>query len=157
MRVGIGYDIHKLVKGKKLVLGGVRVPFHKGLSGHSDADVLLHAICDAMLGAASLSDIGTFFPDTDSRYKDIKSEKLLRKVKALITQKKLSVANIDTIIIAGRPRLQPFVSDIRKNIASILDVPEYAISVKTKTSQGIGPSGRGLTVEAFSVVTLRGR
>ena len=157
MRVGIGYDIHKLVKGKKLVLGGVRVPFHKGLSGHSDADVLLHAICDAMLGAASLSDIGTFFPDTDSRYKDIKSEKLLRKVKALITQKKLSVANIDTIIIAGRPRLQPFVSDIRKNIASILDVPEYAISVKTKTAQGIGPSGRGLTVEAFSVVTLRGR
>ena len=145
------------MKGRKFILGGVKIPFHKGLTGHSDADTLLHAICDAMLGAAGLSDIGTFFPDTDARYKNIASAKLLKKVNTLITQKKFAINNIDTIIIAGKPKLLPFVPIIRKNIASILGIPECAISVKAKTSQGIGPSGKGEAVEAFSVVTLKGR
>ncbi|MBL7157903.1 MAG: 2-C-methyl-D-erythritol 2,4-cyclodiphosphate synthase [Candidatus Omnitrophica bacterium] len=157
MRTGIGYDIHKLVTGRKLVLGGVEIPFKKGLEGHSDADVLLHAICDAMLGAAGLNDIGTYFPDTDTRYKDIESVKLLKKVSELVTGKRLAVNNIDTIIIAGEPRLLAFVPLIRKNVAGILEISESALSIKAKTAQGIGPAGKGEAIEAFSVVTLKER
>jgi len=157
MRTGIGYDIHKLVTGRKLVLGGVEIPFKKGLEGHSDADVLLHAICDAMLGAAGLNDIGTYFPDTDTRYKDIESAELLKKVSELITGKRLAVNNIDTIIIAGEPKLLAFVPLIRKNVAGILEISESALSIKAKTAQGIGPAGKGEAIEAFSVVTLKER
>ena len=157
MRTGIGYDIHKLVTGRKLVLGGVEIPFKKGLEGHSDADVLLHAICDAMLGAAGLNDIGTYFPDTDTRYKDIESVKLLKKVSELVTGKRLAVNNIDTIIIAGEPKLLAFVPLIRKNVAGILEISESALSIKAKTAQGIGPAGKGEAIEAFSVVTLKER
>jgi len=157
MRTGIGYDIHKLVTGRKLVLGGVEIPFKKGLEGHSDADVLLHAICDAMLGAAGLNDIGTYFPDTDTRYKDIESAELLKKVSELITGKRLAVNNIDTIIIAGEPKLLAFVPLIRKNVAGILKISESALNIKAKTAQGIGPAGKGEAIEAFSVVTLKER
>ena len=157
MRTGIGYDIHKLVEGRALVLGGVKIPFEKGLEGHSDGDALLHAVCDAMLGAAGLSDIGTFFPDTDERYKDIESAKLLKKVNELITEKRFAVNNIDTIVIAGEPKLLPFVPLIRKNISGILEIPENAISVKAKTAQGIGPAGSGEAVEAHALVTLKER
>ena len=157
MRTGIGYDIHKLVEGRALVLGGVKIPFEKGFEGHSDGDALLHAVCDAMLGAAGLSDIGTFFPDTDERYKDKESAKLLKKVNELITEKRFAVNNIDTIVIAGEPKLLPFVPLIRKNISGILEIPENALSIKAKTAQGIGPAGSGEVIEAFSVVTLKER
>ena len=151
MRIGIGYDIHKLVEGRKLILGGVDIPFEKGLLGHSDADVLTHAICDAILGAAALGDIGQHFPDTDPQYLDISSLLLLKRVAELVTPKYI-INNIDSIIIAQRPKLAPFIPDMRKNIAQVLDIER--VSVKAKTMENLGVVGEGKAIVAEAVVSL---
>src|SRR5215216_3215336 len=136
-RIGIGYDIHRLVEGRKLVIAGVEIPFEKGLLGHSDSDVLTHAICDALLGAAALGDIGTHFPDTDARYKGASSLDLLARVVELITDRGYRVANVDAVVIAERPRLRPHVEAMREHLASALQVEIDAVSVKAKTSEGL--------------------
>ena len=153
MRIGIGYDIHKLVEGRKLILGGVDVPFEKGLLGHSDADVLTHAICDAILGAAALGDIGQHFPDTDPKYLGVSSLLLLKQIAALIAPK-YTINNIDSIIIAQRPKLAPFIPDMRKNIAQVLDIEIERVSVKAKTMENLGVVGEGKAIVAEAVATL---
>ncbi len=137
-RIGLGYDLHRLVDGRKLVLGGLEIPFKKGLLGHSDADALTHAICDALLGAAGQGDIGEHFPDTDPSYKDANSIVLLQKVHELIRQKGYKIVNIDTVIIAEEPNLKPFKPKIRSCLAQALSLSEGAISVKAKTQEGLG-------------------
>ncbi|MDP8266302.1 MAG: 2-C-methyl-D-erythritol 2,4-cyclodiphosphate synthase [Candidatus Aceula meridiana] len=149
-KIGIGYDIHKLVEGRKLVLGGLDIPFKKGLEGHSDADVVIHAICDALLGATGLGDIGEHFPDTDEEYKDIDSAKLLKLVKALADEKNLSVSNIDAIVIADEPNLKPFKPKMRTQLAEILNVSEELVNIKAKTQEGLGPEA----IAAYAVVLL---
>jgi len=155
MRIGIGYDIHKLIEGRKLILGGVDIPFEKGLLGHSDADVLTHAICDAILGAAALGDIGQHFPDTDLQYLGISSLLLLKQVVALIAPKYI-INNIDSIIIAQRPKLAPFIPDMRKNITQVLDIETERVSVKAKTMENLGVVGEGKAIVAEAVVSLVG-
>ena len=129
MRVGMGYDVHKLVEDRKLILGGVEIPYEKGLLGHSDADVLLHAIMDALLGAAALGDIGRHFPDTDDRYKGADSMVLLKKVKKLLDEKFFFIENIDATVIAQQPKLAPYIEDMRKNIAECLELPVNRVNV----------------------------
>ena len=133
MRVGMGYDVHKLVEDRKLILGGVEIPYEKGLLGHSDADVLLHAIMDALLGAAALGDIGRHFPDTDDRYKGADSMVLLKKVKKLLDEKFFFIENIDATVIAQQPKLAPYIEDMRKNIAECLELPVNRVNVKATT------------------------
>jgi len=149
-KIGIGYDIHKLVEGRKLVLGGLDIPFKKGLLGHSDADVVTHAICDALLGAIGAGDIGEHFPDTDEEYRNIDSAKLLQRVKALVDEKNLSISNIDTIVIADEPNLKPFKPKMRTQLAQILGVEEGIINIKAKTQEGLGPEA----IAAHAVVLL---
>jgi 2-C-methyl-D-erythritol 2,4-cyclodiphosphate synthase len=155
MRVGIGFDAHRLVEGRKLVLGGVTIPFEKGLLGHSDADVLVHAINDALLGAAALGDIGMHFPDTDMRYKDINSLLLLKRVGELLKQAGFGVVNIDSVVCAQRPRLSPYIQKMRQNIAETLNIPEDKVSVKATTTEGMGYEGRGEGISAQAICMIK--
>lgn len=157
MRAGIGYDIHKLVKGRKLILGGVNVPAKKGLAGHSDADVLLHAVIDALLGAAGLGDIGEHFPDTDKRYKGISSKVLLVNVAKLIAVKGYSVGNIDGIIILENPKLSALKQKMAQNIAAILNIPKNNVNIKAKTNEGLDSVGKGAAIAAYAVAVLNPR
>ncbi|MBU1998228.1 MAG: 2-C-methyl-D-erythritol 2,4-cyclodiphosphate synthase [Candidatus Omnitrophota bacterium] len=150
IRIGIGYDIHRLVKGRKLILGGVAIPYSKGLSGHSDADALIHAICDALLGAAALGDIGEHFPDTDKRYEGISSVKLLTRVLALLKKRKLSINNIDCIIIAQEPKLILYKNQIRSNISRLLGIKESCLNVKAKTNEGLGELGKQKAIAVYA-------
>ena len=154
MRIGQGFDTHALVGGRELVIGGVRIPYEKGLAGHSDADVLIHAVCDALLGAAGLGDIGAHFPDTDARYKGIDSRKLLREVAQLLRQRKLRVANVDATIIAQAPKMAPHIAAMRANLASDLGVAPDAVNVKAKTTEKLGFTGRGEGIAAEAVALL---
>ena len=153
-RIGIGYDIHRLIEGRRLILGGVEIPFEKGLMGHSDADVLTHAICDALLGAAALGDIGTHFPDTDPRFAGASSLDLLKKVVEMITGSGFVVANIDSVILAERPKLAPFIHSMRVQLAGILNVELGRVSVKAKTGEGLDSVGRGEAMIAHVVALL---
>ena len=155
MRVGIGYDVHPLIEGRPLVLGGVDVPFERGLSGHSDADVVAHAIIDALLGAAALGDIGAHFPDTDPQYKGISSMLLLKRVGDIIYSRGYRVENIDATILAQQPRLAPFIDEMRNNIGQALDMAKDQVSVKAKTSAGLGFIGRGEGIAAHAVALIK--
>ncbi len=154
MRIGQGYDVHAFAEGRPLILGGVTIPYDKGLAGHSDADVLLHAICDALLGAAALGDIGQHFPDTDPAYAGADSRQLLRDVMALIIDMNLSVSNIDCTVIAQAPKLAPYITDMRNNIASDCSVELDCINVKATTTEKLGFTGRGEGIAATAVVLL---
>lgn len=154
MRVGLGYDVHKLVEGRKLILGGVEVPFEKGLLGHSDADVLLHAIMDALLGAAGLGDIGKHFPDNDSSYKDISSMKLLYQVLCLLKCENYDIINIDAVIVAQKPKLASYMDTMEKNIAEVLHIEKSQINVKATTEEGLGFTGAGLGIAAQAVCLI---
>ena len=152
MRVGMGYDVHRLVEGRRLILGGVEIPFEKGLLGHSDGDVLLHAICDALLGAAGKGDIGQHFPDTNPEYKDISSLVLLEKVKGLI--KEYRINNIDSIIVAQEPKLAPYLEKMKENIAGVLKIDKDKINIKATTTEKLGSIGRGEGIAAYAMVSL---
>ena len=154
MRIGHGYDVHKLVEDRKLIIGGVDIPHSVGLLGHSDADVLLHAIADSLLGAAALGDIGKLFPDTDEKYKDANSLLLLRKVGARLTSAGYRVVNIDSTIIAQAPKLAPHIHKMRMNIAFALDIPVDSVSVKATTEEGLGFSGEKLGIAAHAVCLI---
>jgi len=152
MRVGHGFDVHALVPGRRLVIGGVDIAYERGLAGHSDADVLLHAICDALLGAAALGDIGRHFPDSDPRYQGADSRALLRAVRARLGRHR--IVNVDATIIAQAPRMAPHIAAMVANIAADLGVPETAVNVKATTTEGLGFSGRGEGIAAQAVVLL---
>ena len=154
IRVGLGYDVHKLVEGRKLILGGVDIPYEKGLLGHSDADVLLHAITDALFGAAALGDIGSHFPDTDTRYKGADSLKLLEAFGTELREYGWKIGNIDAVIVAQRPKLLPYVPQMRENIARVLGIDISQVSVKGKTEEGLGftGSGEGMAVHAVCLL-----
>lgn len=154
MRVGIGYDVHRLVNNRPLILGGVSIPHEKGLLGHSDADVLLHAIMDSLLGALALGDIGKHFPDTDKSYKNISSLLLLEKVADLINSKGYKVENIDSTIIAQRPKLAPYIAEMRENISKTLKISIDNVSVKATTEEGLGFSGREEGISSQSICLL---
>lgn len=153
-KIGIGYDIHRLVVDRKLFLGGVEIPYIKGLLGHSDADALIHAVCDALLGAMGLGDIGEHFPDTDPKYHNIASSELLKKVNDLVKNKGFVINNIDTVVIAQEPKLVPFKKHIRQNLASILTIEEERINVKAKTSEGIGQIGQKEAIACYAIASL---
>ena len=150
MRVGIGYDIHRLVKGRKLIIGGVEIPFEKGLLGHSDADVLVHSICDALLGAMGLGDIGQHFPDTDEKYKGISSMELLKKVVEKVKKGKFKIINIDANIIAEKPKLLPYIEEMKKNIRKILG-KDVSVNIKARTNEGLGEIIRRLCGPALGM------
>ena len=154
MRIGLGYDVHKLVEGRPLIIGGVNVPHEKGLLGHSDADVLIHAVMDGMLGALALGDIGKHFPDTDDEYKGADSMKLLKCVNDLIESKGYEINNIDSIIIAQSPKMAPHIENMRKNIADVLKTNIDNISVKATTEEGLGFTGRKEGIAAQSICLL---
>ena len=153
-RVGIGYDIHRLIKGRKLILGGVEIPYEMGLEGHSDADVLLHAICDAILGALGKGDIGEHFPNTDEQYKNISSLKLLKKVKDLVINEGYKVNNVDAVILAQEPYLKSFKPKMVFHIADELGVDEASVNIKATTTEGLGSVGRKEGIAAYAVVML---
>lgn len=155
MRIGQGFDVHGLVEGRKLIIGGVDIAYHLGLAGHSDADVLLHAICDALLGAAGLGDIGRHFPDTDSRFKGIDSRHLLREVLRLVALKGYHVGNVDAVIIAQAPRMAPHIPQMEANIAADLGVDVDCVNVKATTTERLGYTGRGEGIAAQAVCLLR--
>lgn len=154
MRIGHGYDVHRLVEGRKLFLGGVDIPYEYGLLGHSDADVLLHAVCDALLGAAALGDIGKHFPDSDERYKGISSLLLLENTARLLAANGWRVENIDATVIAQAPKLAPHIDRVRDNIAASLGIPVGAVSVKATTEEGLGFTGGGLGIAAHCVCLI---
>lgn len=153
-RIGFGYDAHRLVEGRPLILGGLSVPFAKGLLGHSDADVLVHAVIDALLGALAKGDIGRHFPDTDPAYKDMQSLRMLEKVLGWVREDGYQVNNLDATIVAQRPKLAPYIPDIQARLSQTLQAPVSQISVKAKTSEGMGFCGREEGMEAFAVVSL---
>lgn len=155
MRVGFGYDIHRLVEGRKLVLGGENIAFEKGLLGHSDADVLLHAVCDALLGAAGLGDIGQHFPDTDPKFKDISSSVLLADTFGMIRDQGFSVNNVDATVMCEAPTLSAHRAAMESNIARALELPPGRVNVKATSMEGLGAIGRGEAIAAESVVTLK--
>ncbi len=155
MRVGFGYDVHRLEAGRPLKLGGVDIPFEKGLAGHSDADVLLHAIADALLGAAALGDIGLHFPDTEARWKDMDSRELLRKVYEQVRTSGYMVHNVDATVVAQRPRLRPYIDAMREAIATVLDVSVERVSVKATTTEHLGFVGREEGIAAYAICSLR--
>lgn len=157
MRAGLGYDVHRLAKGRKLMLGGVEIPFEKGLLGHSDADVLLHALCDAMLGAAGLGDIGMHFPDTDSRYKNISSLVLLESTRVIVRNAGYRVENIDATVFAQAPKIAPYRIAIQKSIASALQLEIDAVNIKATTTEGLGTIGEGEGIGAMCVALLKKR
>ena len=154
MRVGMGYDVHKLVEGRDLIMGGVKIDYEKGLLGHSDADVLLHAISDALLGAAALGDIGKHFPDTDPKYKGADSLKLLEHVVALLEENSFLVGNVDATIIAQRPKMAPHILQMRENIAKALKVPVSRVNVKATTEEGLGFTGTGEGISSQAICLL---
>ena len=154
MRIGNGYDVHRLVEERKLILGGVEIPYEKGLLGHSDADVLLHAVMDALLGAAALGDIGRHFPDTDPAYKGADSMELLARVRKLIEEQSYFIENIDCTIIAQRPKLAPYIPAMKSNIARILGIQPGQVNVKATTEEGLGFTGQGLGIAASAVCLL---
>ena len=154
MRIGVGYDVHKLVSGRPLILGGAKIPFSKGLEGHSDADVLLHAICDALLGAAGAGDIGMHFPDTDPNLKDADSLKLLHATVDVIRAQNLGVSNIDATIFAEAPKLHHFREEMRSNIARAIGIELSCVNIKATTTEGLGYIGRGEGIAAMCVALL---
>ena len=154
MRVGLGYDVHRLVEDRKLILGGVEIPYEKGLLGHSDADVLLHAIMDALLGAAALGDIGKHFPDSDERYKGISSIKLLEEVEKLLDEHLYVINNIDATVIAQRPKVGPYREQMIKNIANALKIDENLINVKATTEEGLGFTGNGEGISSQAIASI---
>ena len=155
MRIGQGFDVHQLVAGRKLVIGGVEVPHDKGLLGHSDADVLLHAICDALLGAAALGDIGRHFPDSDAKYKGIDSRQLLRHVLGLLNERRWHVVNVDATIIAEAPRMAPHIAKMVANIAADLGLDAGSVNVKATTTERLGFAGRGEGIAAQAICLLQ--
>jgi 2-C-methyl-D-erythritol 2,4-cyclodiphosphate synthase len=155
LRIGSGYDVHRLAEGRALVLGGVHIPYELGLQGHSDADVLIHAIIDALLGALALGDIGSHFPDTDMQYKDMDSRKLLRRTYSLVNAKGWELLNLDTTICAQAPRLRPYIDAMRDNLASDLNCLIEQISVKATTEEGLGVSGKGEGISAYCHLLLQ--
>ena len=155
MRTGIGFDFHRLVSNRALVLGGVRIPWEKGLLGHSDADALIHAVCDAILGALALGDIGVHFPDTDSRFKDISSLELLRGIVKLAKEKGYAVGNIDVSLVAERPKVAAYTGKMRENIAGVTGIASDRVSIKATTAEGLGPIGRGEGIAAHAVVLMK--
>lgn len=157
MRIGHGYDVHQLVTGRKLILGGVEIPYAKGLLGHSDADVLLHAVCDSVLGAIGEGDIGKHFPDTDPAYKGADSMKLLKAVVNLAERKGYVLANIDATIVAQRPKLAPFIADMKANIARMFDSEPGRVNIKATTTEELGFAGRGEGIAAYAVVLMERR
>ena len=154
MRIGTGYDVHRIVDQRKMIIGGVEIPFEKGLLGHSDADVLLHAIMDALLGAACLGDIGQHFPDTDPAYKGISSMVLLQHVKTLLDEHHYKVGNIDAVIVAQRPKMAPHIPQMRRNIADALEIDISDINIKATTEEHLGFTGEGLGISAQAVCLL---
>lgn len=152
--IGIGYDIHRLVEGRKLFLGGVEIPYLKGLLGHSDGDVLLHAICDALLGAVGAGDIGEHFPDTDPQYQGISSAELLSKVKSLIEKRNFFIGNLDTVVVAEEPKLAPFKKEIKETIARILSIKQDCVNIKAKTHEGMGEIGQKEAIASYATVML---
>ena len=156
-RIGYGYDVHRLTAGRSLVLGGVTIPWERGLLGHSDADVLLHALMDALLGAAALGDIGKLFPDSDPRYRGIDSRKLLRRVAVLLEREGYAVGNVDMTLVAQRPKVAPYIEAMRANIAADLGVSSTRVSVKATTEEGLGFTGTGEGMAAHAVALLVGR
>lgn len=154
MKVGMGYDVHRLVEGREFILGGVKIPYKKGLLGHSDADVLIHAIMDALLGAASLGDIGRHFPDTDPQYKGISSILLLQRVGAILKEKMYWVGNIDATILAQKPKLASYMEQMEKNIADALQIDPNQVNIKATTEEGLGFTGSGEGISAYAVVLL---
>lgn len=156
-KIGIGYDIHRLVEGRSLIIGGIEIPYIKGLLGHSDADVLLHAICDAMLGALSLGDIGELFPDTDPKYHNASSIDLLKNVANIVKEKGYLIGNIDTVIIAQEPNFSPFKKSIRENIVKALNLKPECISIKAKTNEGLGDIGKKEAIASYAVILLNNK
>lgn len=156
MRIGNGYDFHRLVEGRPLILGGVHIPHPLGLLGHSDADLLTHAITDALLGAACLGDIGQHFPPGDPQWKGVSSILLLQKVLDLVRAENLALVNVDATVVAERPKLAPHMLSIRNSLSRALDLPEKCVSVKATTHEGLGPIGEGLAMAAYAVVLLEG-
>jgi 2-C-methyl-D-erythritol 2,4-cyclodiphosphate synthase len=157
VRIGHGHDLHRLVEGRPLLLGGVQIPYSRGLLGHSDGDVVLHAICDAILGAMAVGDIGQHFPETDERYQGIASSELLRHVASLMRQEGWRLGNLDVTVCAEQPRLAPHRMAIRRRIAELLDAPVTCVSVKAKTNEGVDAVGRGEAIAATAVVMLEER
>lgn len=153
-RIGQGYDVHRLVEGRPLVLGGVTIPWEKGLLGHSDADVLLHALMDALLGAAALGDIGHLFPDNDARYAGADSRRLLREVRNVLSQNGFAIGNVDMTLVAQRPKIAPYIRQMRNNIASDLELPVEAVSVKATTEESLGFTGDGSGMSAQAVALI---
>lgn len=154
MRAGLGYDVHKLSESRDLILGGVQIPYEKGLLGHSDADVLLHAIMDALLGAAALGDIGRHFPDTDPKYKGISSLLLLQYVRELLEEKNYQIINIDATIIAQQPKMSPYIPQMVKNVANVLGLEEDQVNIKATTEEGLGFTGNGEGISSQAVCSL---
>ena len=154
MRIGMGYDVHKLVEDRKLIIGVVEIPYEKGLLGHSDADVLLHAIMDALLGAAALGDIGKHFPDTDEKYKGADSVKLLEKVGEMLAEQAFYIENIDATIIAQKPKMRPYIDTMRQNIANALQIDISQVNVKATTEEGLGFTGNGEGISSQAICML---
>ena len=154
MRVGLGYDVHKLAENRKLILGGVEIPYEKGLLGHSDADVLVHAIMDALLGAGKLGDIGVLFPDTDPKYKGISSITLLKYVNDEISKKGIHIINIDSIIVAQKPKMRPYIPEMEKNIAAALNINIDDINIKATTEEELGFTGSGEGISSLSLIHI---
>ncbi|MDO4519904.1 MAG: 2-C-methyl-D-erythritol 2,4-cyclodiphosphate synthase [Eubacteriales bacterium] len=151
MRVGMGYDVHKLVENRKLILGGVEIPYEKGLLGHSDADVLIHAVMDALLGAAALGDIGKHFPDTDPAYRGISSIKLLKHVTALLAENGYSIGNVDATVIAQKPKMAPHIPQMRTNMAEAMGIEESQLNIKATTEEGLGFTGSGEGISSQAI------
>ena len=154
MRVGMGYDVHKLVEGRRMILGGVEIPFEKGLLGHSDADVLVHAIMDALLGAAALGDIGKHFPDTDPKYEGADSMRLLEEVHKLLDAGNYMIGNVDATVIAQRPKLAPYIETMRENIAARLQIDKNQVNIKATTEEGLGFTGQGQGISSQAICLL---
>ena len=156
MRVGLGYDVHRLAENRKLIIGGVDIPYEKGLLGHSDADVLVHPIMDALLGASKLGDIGVLFPDSDPKYKDISSITLLKYVKEAMDKKNIKIINIDSIIVAQKPKMRPYIEEMEKNIAKALDISTDDVNVKATTEEELGftGSGEGISSKAVCLIEM---
>ncbi len=155
IKAGLGYDIHRLEEGRKLFLGGVEIDFPKGLKGHSDGDCLIHALIDALLGAAGEKDIGQIFPDTDPRYKDIQSTALLKKVVGMINEKNMDILSIDLIIIAENPKLAPYIPQMKKVLCPILGVGKDDLGIKAKTNEGLGAEGQGIAITSWAQVLVK--
>jgi 2-C-methyl-D-erythritol 2,4-cyclodiphosphate synthase len=155
MHIGFGYDVHRLVEGRKLILGGVQVPYKKGLEGHSDADVLLHALCDALLGAMGEGDIGRHFPNTEPRFQGISSLRLLQNVATMMAERSLAVENLDTTVVAEQPLIGPYIPQMVEKIATTLEIPAGRVNIKATTSEGLGFIGEGKGVVAYAIVLLK--